>query len=93
VAQRIAIEQGELELDGQRLSIGSAELREPRYRVGGLSNVDLHRCPRRRAPYENAVGTRLPDPAWCSCGDECAIPRRHAVVSRIHVNIHTARIG
>jgi hypothetical protein len=32
---------GELEVGGQRLSIGSAELREPRYRVGGLSNVDL----------------------------------------------------
>jgi hypothetical protein len=37
----ITNEYGELEVGGQRLSIGAAELREPRYRMGGLSNVDL----------------------------------------------------
>ena len=37
----ITNDHGELEVGGQRLSIGSAELREPRYRVGGLGTVDL----------------------------------------------------
>lgn len=37
----ITNEHGELEVGGQRMSLGSAELREPKYRMGGLADVDL----------------------------------------------------
>jgi hypothetical protein len=37
----ITNEYGELEVGGQRMSLGSAELREPKYRMGGLADVDL----------------------------------------------------
>jgi hypothetical protein len=37
----ITDDHGEVVIGGQRLPIGSAELREPKYRMGGLSTVDL----------------------------------------------------
>jgi hypothetical protein len=50
----ITNEYGELTIGGQRLSIGTTELQEPKQRVGGVSTINLASYLRQTTPYDVA---------------------------------------